>query len=87
MPDTVSIEARRIIQKLLEVDSRRRMTARELVKEAWVRCNDLPLTIFENAATYQSRGGATSVNRASSLETKSNNFERDNFSGCHTQAI
>lgn len=38
VPDTVSIEARRLIQKLLEVDSRRRLTARELVKEAWVRC-------------------------------------------------
>ena len=46
------MEARRIIQKLLEVDSRRRMTARELVKEAWVRCGDLPLTVFENAASY-----------------------------------
>jgi serine/threonine protein kinase len=52
VPDTVSKEAKRLIYRMLEVDAKRRITARELVKESWVRCSDLPLTVFENAATY-----------------------------------
>ena len=76
IPDTVSKEARRLIYRMLEVDAKRRITARELIKESWVRCNDLPLTVFENAGTYAHRG--------SSLD---NRISTDAAAGCHNQAI
>jgi len=60
---------------MLEVDAKRRITARELIKESWVRCSDLPLTVFENAGTYAHRG--------SSLDNRMSN----DAIGCHNQAI
>lgn len=63
---------------MLEVDPKRRITARELVKEQWVRCTDLPLTIFENAAQYAHRG--------SSLDNRMI-IDKENVSGHHNQAI
>src|SRR5688572_29329572 len=44
-PDYLSKDAKRIISKMLEVDYRKRITARELIKESWIKCTELPLTI------------------------------------------
>ena len=49
IPDFVSKDAKRIIYRLLDIDYRRRITARELIKDPWVKCTDLPLTVYENA--------------------------------------
>jgi hypothetical protein len=65
---------------LLEVDSKRRITARELIKEPWVRCSDLPLTIFENLGSYA--GGSFTGNRGSSLDNRMS-IDKENMSGYH----
>ena len=58
----ISKEAKLVIQKCLEVDYRKRATAKNLIKDNdWVRCKDLPLSIFENAG---------SIFRASSMDKK-----------------
>lgn len=47
----LSREARYIISRLLEVDCRKRMRACELIREKWIQCSDLPLSVFETAGT------------------------------------
>lgn len=47
----MSKEAKLIIVKLLEPDARRRYRASDLMREPWVKCNDMPLTIFETAGS------------------------------------
>lgn len=34
---------------MLEIDTRRRFRAHDLVKDPWAKCEDLPLSIFETA--------------------------------------
>ena len=45
----MSTEAKRVITSLVEVDQRKRFTAQDLVREPWIKCKDLPLSIFESA--------------------------------------
>ena len=45
----MSRDARYIISRLIEVDSRKRYRASDLMRENWIKCNDLPLSIFETA--------------------------------------
>lgn len=45
----MSREAKYIVSRLLEVDSRRRLRANELLREQWIQCQDLPLNVFETA--------------------------------------
>lgn len=45
----ITREAKQIIQMLLEVEPRRRIKACELLKQPWINCEDLPLSIFETA--------------------------------------
>ena len=47
----MSKEAKKLIAKLLEIDSRRRYRASDLMKEPWIKCTDMPLTIFETAGS------------------------------------
>lgn len=49
--DSLPLEARKVIGRLLDVDSRRRMTAEELVENPYVRCDDIRLTVFEQAGS------------------------------------
>jgi hypothetical protein len=35
--------------KLIEPDTRKRYRASELMREPWIKCNDLPLSVFETA--------------------------------------
>jgi len=44
-------ESRYIVSKLLEVEPKKRFTSRDLLKEAWIQCNDLPLTNYETAGS------------------------------------
>lgn len=48
-PELMSREAKYVVSRLLEVDSRRRFRACELLREPWIQCNDLPLSVFETA--------------------------------------
>lgn len=50
-PETLSRDARQVIQKLIEPDTRRRFRASDLMKENWIKCDDLPLSIFETAGS------------------------------------
>ena len=45
----MSRDARYIISRLCEVDNRKRFRASDLMKENWIKCNDLPLSVFETA--------------------------------------
>jgi len=45
------------------VDTRKRFRASDLMREQWIKCNDLPLSIFETAGT---------LFRASSVDGRSN---------------
>jgi serine/threonine protein kinase len=45
----MSSESKFIISRLLEVDPKRRFKASDLIREPWIKCNDLPLSIFESA--------------------------------------
>jgi len=44
-------EARTVIMKLVEPDPRKRYRASELMREPWIKCNDLPLSVFETAGS------------------------------------
>ena len=48
-PEMMSSEAKYIISRLLEIDPKRRFKASDLIREPWIKCNDLPLSIFESA--------------------------------------
>ena len=71
MPSEImSRDARKIIEKMLEVDSRKRIRARDLLREsAWIQCKDLPLSVFENAGTIFR---ASSMDGYSSLKASNN---------------
>jgi hypothetical protein len=45
------------------VDTRKRFRASDLMREQWIKCNDLPLSIFETAGT---------LFRASSVDGRTN---------------
>lgn len=47
--DMVSRDAGHLVSKMLEVDCRKRMRASELIRDPWIKCKDLPLSIFETA--------------------------------------
>ena len=36
---------------MLEIDARKRITAAELVRDPFITCNDLRLTVFETAGS------------------------------------
>jgi hypothetical protein len=59
----MSREARYLVQKLIEPDTRRRYRASDLMKEKWINCSDLPLSIFETAG---------SLFRTTSMDSRSN---------------
>ena len=50
-PETMPREVRGVIMKLVEPDTRKRYRASELMKEPWIKCNDLPLSVFEKAGS------------------------------------
>lgn len=58
----MSREAKTLIQRMLEIDCRRRFRACDLMREPWIKCSDLPLSIFETAGT---------LFRASSMDARS----------------
>ena len=86
-PEMMSRDARYIISRLVEVDCRKRFRASDLIKERWIQCNDLPLSVFETA------GG---MFRASSVDgrlqpgprnsSKADGFNR-NITKLHVQAV
>lgn len=64
-PELMSRDARYVVTRLLEVDCKRRFRASELIREPWIKCSDLPLSIFETAGGLfraNSVDGRTSMN-------------------------
>eukprot|EP00353_Schmidingerella_taraikaensis_P006910 CAMPEP_0185570822 /NCGR_PEP_ID=MMETSP0434-20130131/2987_1 /TAXON_ID=626734 ORGANISM="Favella taraikaensis, Strain Fe Narragansett Bay" /NCGR_SAMPLE_ID=MMETSP0434 /ASSEMBLY_ACC=CAM_ASM_000379 /LENGTH=293 /DNA_ID=CAMNT_0028186031 /DNA_START=1813 /DNA_END=2694 /DNA_ORIENTATION=- len=49
--DSLSADARKVIGRLLDTDARRRMTADELIESTYVKCEDIRLTVFEQAGS------------------------------------
>jgi serine/threonine protein kinase len=47
----MSRDARGVVLKLIEPDTRKRYRASELMREPWIKCNDLPLSVFETAGS------------------------------------
>lgn len=70
----MSRDARYVVTRLLEVDSKRRFRANELIREPWIKCNDLPLSIFETA------GGLFRANSVDGRATLNLNFGSDSQS-------
>ena len=61
----MSRDARYLVTRLLEIDCKRRFRANELIREPWIKCGDLPLSIFETAGglfSANSVDGRTSIN-------------------------
>jgi serine/threonine protein kinase len=63
-PETMTRDAKYVIQRMVEVDARKRYRASDMMRESWIKCNDLPLSIFETAGTLFR---ANSVDGRSSL--------------------
>ena len=71
----MSREARYLVTRLLELDPKRRFKASDLIKEQWIKCHDLPLSIFETAgglfrANSMDNRAALTLNFGSSEGTK-----------------
>ena len=64
----VSRDASHLISKMLEIDCKKRLRASDLVKEPWIKCKDLPLSIFETA------GGVFRAHSSDGRSNISNNF-------------
>lgn len=94
----MSREAKHVISKLVEPNTHKRYTAANLMNENWIRCNDLPLSIFETAGTLfrttsmdgRLRQGGSSLHVANSGEgrksSKADGFNM-NIQKVHVNAI
>ena len=72
----MSREAKSIISKLIEVDYRKRYRASELMREPWIKCQDMGLSIFESAGTLFR---ANSLDRTSMAQTLQGRRKADGF--------
>ena len=54
------------------------MKAVDLIKDSWVRCQDLPLTVYETASTYH---------RNKSCENRNKVFDKENIADLHNRAV
>ena len=98
----MSRDARYVVTRLLEVDSKRRFRASELIREPWIKCADLPLSVFETAGglfransvdgrtslnlNFGSDGGAGSSGAAPRSSSKAENFNRG-IAKLHVKAL
>ena len=71
----MSREAKYVVSRLLEIDARRRFRAYELIREPWIQCQDLPLSVFETA------GGLFRANSVDARNTHSMKFKSDHGGG------
>ena len=72
----MSREARHVISKLIEIDYRKRYRASELMREPWIKCHDMGLSIFESAGTLFR---ANSMDRTAMSQTFSGRKQADGF--------
>ena len=54
------------------------MKAAELIKDPWVRCQDLPLSVYESASTYH---------RNKSCDNRNKMFDKENIADLHNRAV
>ena len=73
-PEMINREARHLIMKLLEVDSRKRYRASELMREPWIKCQDMQLSIFETAGSLFR---ANSMDRTTSMSSNYHVHSKD----------
>ena len=76
----MSREAKYIISRLLEIDTRRRIKAGELMREAWIKCSDIPLSIFETAGSLF-RANSVDGRAIMTMATVDNNENRSKAEG------
>ena len=89
----ISKEARNLIQRLMDLDARRRYRACDLLREPWIKCGDLPLSIFETAGAVF-RAHSVEVGRASAAakpvnwrnKSKADHFNKS-VATIHVQAL
>lgn len=53
VPDFVSKDAKSLIMRLLTVDYKKRMTSKELVRDAWLKNHDMISGSTDNVAAYR----------------------------------
>ena len=83
----MSRDARHIISRLVEVDSRKRFRASDLMKERWIQCNDLPLSVFETAGgLFRANSVDGRVQHGARNSSKADGFNR-NITKLHVQAV
>ena len=75
--DMVSRDAGHLVSKMLEVDCKKRMRASELIRDPWIKCKDLPLSIFETA------GGLFRANSVDGRTSLTLNFGSKESHGGH----
>lgn len=75
----MSREARYIISRLIEVDPRRRFRAKDLIKESWIKCSDLPLSVFESAGFLYRASSVDGRARVGSLSGSKPSSNADHF--------
>ena len=86
-------EARGVILRLIEPDTRKRYRASELMREPWIKCSDLPLSVFETAGALfrtasqdQRHNMSLSFSGGQRSSSKADGFNRT-ISKCHINAI
>ena len=85
-PEMMSRDARYIISRLIEVDTRKIFRACDLMKEKWIQCNDLPLSVFETAGVIFRANSVDGRIPASRAHSKADGFNR-NITKIHVQAV
>ena len=89
----ISKEAQNLIQRLMDQDPRRRYRASDLMREPWIKCSDLPLSVFETAGAVF-RAHSVEVGRASAAakptnwrnKSKADHFNKS-VAAIHVQAL
>jgi len=80
----MSREARVVISRMIEIDPKRRYRASELLRDPFISCKDLPLSIFETAG---SMFRASSVDKSiTTSHSRADGFNR-NIQKLHSGAV
>ena len=86
----MSSESKFIVTRLLEIDPKRRFKASDLIREPWIKCNDLPLSIFESAGILfraNSMDGRAIMSITLSDEKKNHNQINSSKAECFNNGV
>jgi hypothetical protein len=65
---------------LLELNQTRRIRASDLIKDPWIRCQDLPLSVFEQAGTFHRNASCENRKRGGLID-------KENIADTHNRAV